>query len=81
MNSENSKTSDHQRLLINLSDIINLKRSDKYVALSNLSTFHTCKNIKKSYKKHKFKTSASKWNKKFELPHGPFFCIEYSRLL
>ena len=55
MNSENSKTSVHHRLLINLSDIINLKRSDKYVALSNRSTFHTCKNIKKSYKKHKFK--------------------------
>ena len=34
MNSENSKTSDHHRLLINLSDIINLKRRDKYVALS-----------------------------------------------
>ena len=81
MNSENSKTSDHHRLLINLSDIINLKRMDKYVALSNLSTFHTCKNIKKSYKKHKFKTSAPKWNEKFELPHGSFFCIEYSRLL
>ena len=29
MNSENSKTSDHCRLLINPSDKINLKRSDK----------------------------------------------------
>ena len=37
MNSENSKTSDPHRLLLNLSDKINLKRSDKYVALSNLS--------------------------------------------
>ena len=35
MNSENSKTSDPHRLLLNLSDKINLKRSDKYVALSN----------------------------------------------
>ena len=33
MNSENSKTSDHNRLLLNLSDKIDLKRSDKYVAL------------------------------------------------
>ena len=36
MNSANSKTSDLHRLLLNLSDKINLKRSDKYVALSNL---------------------------------------------
>ena len=36
MNSENSKTSDPYRLLLNLSNKINLKRSDEYVALSNL---------------------------------------------
>ena len=46
MNSKNSKTSDPHRLLLNLTDKINLKRSDKYIALSNLSIFHTCKNIK-----------------------------------
>ena len=34
MNSGNSKTSDPHRLLLNLSDKINLKRNDKYVALS-----------------------------------------------
>ena len=37
MNSENSKISDLDRLLLNLSDKINLKRSDKYVALSKKS--------------------------------------------
>ena len=34
MNSENSKTSDLHRLLLNLTDKINSKRSDKYVALA-----------------------------------------------
>ena len=48
MNFENSKTSDPQMLLLNLSDKINLKRSDKYVALSNLSIYYTSKNIKRS---------------------------------
>ena len=38
MNSENSKTSDLHILLSNFSDKINLKRSNKYVALSNLIT-------------------------------------------
>ena len=37
MNSKNSKTSDSHGLLLNLTDEINLKRSDKYFALSNLS--------------------------------------------
>ena len=41
MNSKSSKTSDPHRLLLNLSDKINLKRSDKYVALSNLSVCYT----------------------------------------
>ena len=39
MNSKDSKTSDHHTLLTNLTDEINLKRSDKYVALSNLSIY------------------------------------------
>ena len=50
MNFENGKTSHPHRLLFNLSDKINLKRSDKYVALSNLSIYYAWKNIKKSYK-------------------------------
>ena len=58
MNSKNSGTSDPHRLLINLSNKINLKRSDQYVALSNLSIYYTQKNIKKSYKNNKFKISA-----------------------
>ena len=37
MNSKNSKTSDPHRLLFDLREKVNLKRSDKYVALSNLS--------------------------------------------
>ena len=39
MNSENSKTSDPHRLLLNLTDKLNLKRNDKFVALSNLSNY------------------------------------------
>ena len=35
MNSKKNKTSDLYRLLLHLSNRINLKRSDKYVAISN----------------------------------------------
>ena len=41
MNSKNSKTFDLHRLLLNLTDKINLERSDKYVDLSNLSIYYT----------------------------------------
>ena len=37
MNSESRKTPDLHRLLLNLTDKIDLRRKDKYIALSNLS--------------------------------------------
>ena len=67
MNSENNKTSGPHRLLLNLSDKINLKRSAKYVALSNLSIYYTWKNIKKLCKN----------NLKYQLQHGMMECLNY----
>ena len=46
-NSENSKTPDPHRLLDNLSDEVDLKSQDNYVALSNLSIYYTWKKYKK----------------------------------
>ena len=50
MNSKNSGTSDPHSIFLNLADKINLKRSDKYAALSSSSIYYTLKNIKKSCK-------------------------------
>ena len=72
MNSENSKTTDTHRLLLNLTYKINLKRSDKYVALPNLSIYYTWKNIRKSYKNNKFKVSVPTWHEEFELPNESY---------
>ena len=72
INSEKSKTPDPHRLLLNLTDKIDLRRKDKYIALSNLSIYYTWKNIKKSYKNNKYKTLAPTWNKEFELPDGSY---------
>ena len=71
MSSKNSKTSDPHRLLLNLTDKIDLGK-DKYIALSNLSIYYTWKNIKKSYKYNKFKILAPIWNGEFELPDGSY---------
>ena len=64
-NSNNGKMSDPHRLLLNLTDKIDLRRKDKYVALSNISIYYTWENIKKSYKNNKFKISAPTWNEEF----------------
>ena len=68
MNSKNSKTFEPYRLL--LAYKINLNRSDKYVALSNLSMHYTWKNIKKSHKNNQLKISAPTWNEKCDLTDG-----------
>ena len=39
MNSKNSKTFDPHRLIVNLTEKINLKRNNKYVVLSNISIY------------------------------------------
>ena len=57
MNSKNSRRSSSHTLLFNLKDKMNLKRRDKYAVLSNLGICYTWKNIKSSYKNHKFKIS------------------------
>ena len=46
------------------------RRKDKYIALSNLSIYYAWKNINKSYKNNKFKTSSPTWNKEFVLANG-----------
>ena len=72
MNSKNSETSDPHRLLLNPTDKIDLRRKDKYIALSNLSICYTLKNSKKSYKNNKFKTSTPTWNEEFELRYWSY---------
>ena len=72
IDSENSKTSDLQRLLLNLTDKIDLRRKDKYITLSNLRIYYTWKNINKSYKNNTFKISAPTLNEDFELPDGSY---------
>ena len=64
MNCENRKPSEPHSLLLSLSDKINLKRSDKYVALSSVIICYTWTNIKKLYKNKKFKIYTSRWKEK-----------------
>ena len=55
MNSENSRTSEQHVLVLKLTDKLGLRRSQKGIALSNLSIYYTWKNRKSSYNNNKFK--------------------------
>ena len=43
MNMENSKTNEPQKLVLNLSQRLDLRSSNKHVALQNLSIYYTWK--------------------------------------
>ena len=72
MNSKNSKTSEHNVLVLKLTDKLDLKRGQKTVALSNLNIYYTWKNVKRSYNNNKFKISAPIWSEEFKLPDGSY---------
>ena len=72
MDLENSRTSEYHVLVLKLTDKLDLIRGQKTVALSNLSIYHTWKNVKSSYNNNKFKISAPTWGEEFELPDGSY---------
>ena len=72
MSSENSKTSETNVLILNLTDKLDLRISEKSIAFSNLSIYYPWINIKSSYNDNKFKISTPTWNDKFNLPDGSY---------
>ena len=77
MNTQNSKTSEPHRFKLDLTDKLNLKNSNKNMALANLNIYYTWKNIKSEYNNNKFKISASTWNDTFDLPGGSYSIQDY----
>ena len=61
MNSENSKTSEQNVLVLKLTNKLDLRIGEKAIALSNLTIYYTWKNIKSSYNNN---------NLKYLSPHG-----------
>ena len=50
MNTGNSKTNEPHKFVLNLSQRLDLRSSNKHVALQNLSIYYMWKNIRKHYK-------------------------------
>ena len=76
MNSENSKASKPDVLILKLTNKLDLRIGEKIIALTNISIHYTWKNIKNSCNNKTFTISGPTWNDKFELPDGSYsFCI------
>ena len=58
LNTENSKTNQPHKFVLNSSQRLDLRSSNKHVALQNLSIYYKWKNIRKQYKNNKLKTIA-----------------------
>ena len=72
MYTENSKSNEPHMFKYNLIDKLNLKNSNKIMALANLSIYYMWKNVKSIYKNNKLRISAPTWNETFELPDGSY---------
>ena len=72
MNKENSKTNEPHKFILNLSQRLDLRSSNKHVALQSLSTYYTWENMRKQYNNNKLKIIALKWKDEFELPDGSY---------
>ena len=73
MTTESSKKNESHKLVLNLSQKLDLKSSNKHVALQNLSIYYTWKNIRKQYENNKLNVTVLMWNDEFELPGGSYF--------
>ena len=72
MNTKNSKTNEPHEFVLNLSQRLDLRSSNKHVALPNLCIYYKWKNIRKQYKNIKLRIIAPTWNAEFELPDGSY---------
>ena len=64
LNTENIKSNEPHRFVLNLSKRLDLRRLEKHVALQNLSIFYTWRNIRKQYKNNKLNNK--------QLPNGSY---------
>ena len=72
MNSRNSKTNEPNRFIYDLIDKLDLRNSNRHMALANLSIYYTWKNVKSTYNINKLKILAPTWNETFNLPDGSY---------
>ena len=71
-NTENSKENKSHKSFLNLSQRLDLRNSNKLVALQNLFIYYPWKNISKKHENNNFKITALTWNDKFQLSDSSY---------
>ena len=74
MSTEKSKTNEPFKFVLNFSQKLDFRISNKQVALQKLFFYYTWENIRKKYKDNKLKTNRMVITRWF------LFCFRYSRL-
>ena len=70
LNKKSKKTNEPHKVFLNLSQKLDLKSSNKHIALQKLSIYYTWKSIRQQYKSNKVKIIPPAWKDEFELPGG-----------
>ena len=58
INTENSKANESHQFVVNLSQRLGIRSSNKHVTLQNLSIYYTWKNVRQQYNNNKVKITA-----------------------
>ena len=72
MNTEKCKIIQPHKFVLNLSQRLDLRSSNKHVALQNLYVYYMWENVRKQYENSKLKIITPAWNDEFELPDGSY---------
>ena len=67
MNSENSRTPEPHILKLKLTEKLDLRLDKKVIALSNVSMYYTCNNIKNSYNNLKYQHEHAMKNLNYQM--------------
>ena len=71
INTKNDKANEPHRFRLYFTDKLDL-RSNKAIALANLSIYYTWENIKSKHNNNKFRISGPTWSETFDLADGSY---------
>ena len=75
-NTKKCKSNETNKFVLNLSQRLNLRRSDKHLALQKFIYLLHVENIRKQYKSNKLKIMTPAWNDEFEFPDGSYSVLD-----
>ena len=72
MNTENNKTNEAHKFVLNFSQRLDLRSPNEHVAPQSWSVYYMWKNIRQQRRNNKLKLIAPTWNDEFGLPDGSY---------